>query len=97
MSTNAPMHVAAGCRLLVLLPLLALSACERSAPPPPATPAAPATAGSTRPTADELANVRQFVQDTTPRRTEALPAGHPPIGDRSQAAPTTAPRTAGRR
>lgn len=72
--------------------LIALGGCERGTP---STPATPATAASTQPTADELARVRQFVQETAPRRTDALPAGHPPINNAPQPAQAPPSRNAG--
>ena len=62
---------------------LLLPACERAEQPQPAsTPTS--SAASTRPSADELANVRQFVQTAQPAAGQALPPGHPPVGETAQ-------------
>lgn len=87
---------AAACCCCLLLSVL--GGCERSTPSTPstpATPATPATAASTQPTADELAHVRQFVQETAPRRSDALPPGHPPVNNAPQPAQAAPPRSTG--
>jgi hypothetical protein len=58
-----------------------LAGCERGTSPT-ATSKPAQTAASTQPTADEMANVRELVQNLGQRGSEALPAGHPPIGNR---------------
>jgi len=58
-----------------------LAGCERGTLPT-ATSQPAQTAASTQPTADEMANVRELVQNLGQRGSEALPAGHPPIGNR---------------
>lgn len=87
-------EVSAGTLLTAVL-ALALNGCERDeTPSQPAKPAQP-VAATTKPTADELANVRSFVQDKATREAEGLPAGHPPIeGLTPQTLPAelTAPR-----
>ncbi len=58
-----------------------LSGCERSEEPTTASKPPPAAAASTQPSADEMANVRELVQNMDQRGTANLPAGHPPIGN----------------
>lgn len=83
--------------ILTAVLALALSGCERDERPTPTSkPAQPATV-ATQPTADELANIRAFVQEKSPREPEGLPAGHPPIeGMMPQTLPAevTSPRAA---
>jgi len=67
--------------MLVAGVALLLPACERSEQPRATSKPASSAATSTRPSADELANVRQFVQTAQPQGSAALPAGHPPIGE----------------
>jgi len=73
--------------LLASLLLMALtSACEQQ--PPARATSQPATA--TAPDTAELANLRDFVRESTPRPGMNLPPGHPAIGETGSAAVGTA-------
>lgn len=67
--------------MLVAAVALLLPACERSEQPAATSKPASSATTSTRPSADELANVRQFVQTAQPQAAPTLPPGHPPIGE----------------
>jgi hypothetical protein len=61
-----------------------LSGCERTAPVPASQPAGTTSAPSSQPCADEMANVRELMQNLGQRGSEGLPPGHPPIGDMAE-------------
>jgi hypothetical protein len=58
-----------------------LSGCERSEEPTTTSKPPQTAAASTQPSADEMANVRELVQNMDQRGAANLPAGHPPIGN----------------
>ncbi len=67
--------------LVITTPLI-LFACERT----PSQPPAPTASATTQPSADELANLKQYLDSSAPpqqQRTE-LPPGHPPLDQAAQ-------------
>ena len=63
--------------LLATALLFPIIACERNEPPPSTSPDKPAITAA--PSADELAELRTFAQESAPPAPMNLPAGHPPI------------------
>jgi hypothetical protein len=65
---------------MLVIAATVLFGCEPSVPPTATTKSAQPAAGS-QPTAEEVANVRELMQNLGQRGAEGLPAGHPPIGN----------------
>lgn len=67
---------------LATIALLLTFGCKRDQPSATGSRPEPTTSGS-QPTAEELANLGQFVRELGPPSGAELPPGHPPIDDRS--------------
>ena len=65
--------------VLIGVLLVTLGGCEREERPAAPAKTTQTTAATSKPTDAELANIRQTMQEQTPRGNEALPPGHPPL------------------